>query len=738
MMKRFLAALLCIMMLSLNCAAIAEGASFAAGTYSATVEGRNGPLTVEVTFTNDAIESVAVTEHTETAGISDSAIANIPARIVDAQSLGIDSVSGATITSDAIVKAVADCVVQAGGDPDALQTTAAIAYEKNLTPGTYTATAHGHHSDVTVEVVLTENAIESVSILDEGETYNLSEAALSTLPDAIVANQSTGIDAVTGATYTSRAILSAVENCLEQAGGAQAVLAFSTKVEADPWSTEEIAETYDVVVVGSGMSGLAAALAAQDGGAKVAVLEKLPYWGGTSQTSYGFFSYTSDEGQNTQEQTDYLMRRFNGIRQGDTYMDGAYPKLESVKAIAENSYDNLKWLEEKGAAFTYYLSSDMGSDLRYGIKKDDGTVEIGHAVQGFAQFAEPDREPNVASMGMEKLFKTFTDNGGVLYLNTTAESLITDETGKVVGVKATGKDGVYTFTAGSVVLCTGGFGASEEMIAELAPAYIGEENVTLPGNTGDGIRMAREVGAAIEDDQFMMGGSGHAVVTDEDMISGWKDNETPKSSIQVNPNGLRVNSENPESYSNSTLHTNPDSRDYYWIIINEKEAAANTVLADIYDPESATGSYKDLLEEQLAAGNERFFKADTLSELAKQIRIVPSTLAYTVNRYNELCKQGVDTDLFKDAQFLVPMSEGPWYAVKAYMVYFGTVGGVKTDENAAVLKADGTPIPGLYAAGETSNHNIFNLSYVGGWSMAECLAFGRIAGTNAAVEALTE
>lgn len=216
----------------------------------------------------------------------------------------------------------------------------------------------------------------------------------------------------------------------------------------------------------------------------------------------------------------------------------------------------------------------------------------------------------------------------------------------------------------------------------------------------------------------MMGGSAQSVVTDHDMMAPYNDAETPKTAVYVNPQGIRVNSEDPEAYSNSTLHVNPDSRDYYWVIINE-ETAGQT-------------DYLQLLQTELAAGNERFFQADTLVDLAKQIRMVPNTLIYTMDSYNRLCEQGEDTDLYKSADYLHAMTEGPWYAVKAYMQYFGTVGGLVTDEHAAVLNEAGEPIPGLYAAGENSNHGVFARCYSGGESLTESWTFGRIAGIEAA------
>ncbi|MBQ1492877.1 MAG: FAD-binding protein, partial [Blautia sp.] len=463
-------------------------------------------------------------------------------------------------------------------------------------------------------------------------------------------------------------------------------------------------------------------------------------------------------GEDKEGMTNYLMHRYNGYKQGDTYMDGEYPNPKAISTYVENVYPSLKWLETKGVAFNFYDaeeehgSGDTTTDesvvegvssyrhiVPWGEVKEDGTVETAYTWLAYAHYQEPDREPNVSARAMEKLFNNFTENGGTILLSTPATGLLTDESGAVVGVEAESKEAHYTIHAKSVVLCAGGYGASPEAIAEWMPTYVGETNITLPGNTGDGIRMVLSVGAVLFDDQFMMGGSGHTVITDEDLISQWRDAETPGAALIVNPFGQRVNSETPESYSNSAMHVNPDSRDYYWIIVNEDVAKSNNVLENIYDENSVVGTYQDMLEEQLSKGDERFFKADTIQELSKEIGIVPVNLMYTLHHYNALCDKGEDTDLFKSPENMVKMEDGPWYAVKAYMSYFGTVGGVVTDgETAAVLYEDGTPIPGLYAAGETSNHNMFNLTYLGGFSLGECLTFGRIAGTNAGIEALAK
>lgn len=692
-----------------------------AQSFTATVDGHNGPLTVEVAYVDGKIGSIVISEHAETAGIADGALERVPKAIVDAQSLNVDTVSGATVTSQAIIAAVTDAVAQAGGDVAVFQAAAATSYEKALTAGTYRAAAHGHHSDVVIDVTVTENAITAVTVVEEGETYNIGEAAFSVIPAAIVEHQSIGLDVVAGATYTSQAILNAVADALTQAGGENAVMAFSAKVESELWSQEEIAKEYDVVVVGSGLAGISAAIAAQDGGAKVALLEKLPYFGGTSQTAAGGVVYPGDAGKNVDGFVNHLLNRYVGHLQGHMNTENTWLDEASIRVLGENAYGDIKWLEEKGLTFMYI---DVTGAKHYGMADEQGKLQTMTDVQGVALMTQNGAAaPDVAAYALEKLVQDFIAKGGDLYLETPATSLITDERGAVVGVKAEGKGGKYTFSTKAVCLCAGGFGASEEMIAKYAPAYIGEVNTTISGNTGDGIAMAEAIGAAVYEDSYMMGGSAQTIVTDKDMISPYADAETPMSALYVSPQGLRLNSENPQAYSNSTLHLNPDSRDYYWVIINEEVASQNE-------------SYKAILTAELEAGNERFFKADTVAELAKQIKMVPSMLNYTIDNYNLLCEKGEDTELFKEPQYLVAMKEGPWYAVRAYMQYFGTVGGLVTNEKTEVLNTEGAVIPGLYAAGENSNHGLFQMCYSGGLSVTECITFGRIAGRNAAQAAL--
>ena len=150
------------------------------------------------------------------------------------------------------------------------------------TAGTYTGTGAGRNGDITVEVVFTDDAIKSVTITDHAETGGISDPAINTIPEAIVKSQSLGVDAVTGATLTSNGIIDAVADAVEQAGGDVEAL---KAVVVEKTAGEAIEETVDVVIVGAGGAGMAAAASALENGATVIVLEKTAAIGGNTLAS---------------------------------------------------------------------------------------------------------------------------------------------------------------------------------------------------------------------------------------------------------------------------------------------------------------------------------------------------------------------------------------------------------------------------------------------------------------------
>ena len=262
---------------------------FPAGTYTGKAPGKNGDVTVEVTLTSDAIKEVKVTEHQETAGIADPALETVPGEIVDAQSLKVDTVSGATITSQAIIDAAKAALESAGVDPESLGDGVAASTGENVPvtykAGKYTGESDGYNGPVKVDVTFKEDGIESIEVAESVETEHVGTVAYDILIDEMIEANGSGVDVVSGATFTSLALKNAVADAAEQAGASDldGFKKNTVKIEAG----EPIEETYDVVVVGAGGAGMAAAAQAAQDGNTVCVIEKNAEIGGNTLVSGG-------------------------------------------------------------------------------------------------------------------------------------------------------------------------------------------------------------------------------------------------------------------------------------------------------------------------------------------------------------------------------------------------------------------------------------------------------------------
>lgn len=178
------------------------------GSYTGTGEGAFGPIEVEVTVEGGEITQVIILDHNETNGISDPAIEEIPAAITENNSTAIDIVSGATASSEGIIAAVNNALSDLDGT---------VATEADYTDGTYSATAEGHNGPIEVEVIVENGTISRVEILSHEETNGISDPAIEEIPTAVVENNTPEVEAVSGATVSSEAIIEAVNTALEEA-----------------------------------------------------------------------------------------------------------------------------------------------------------------------------------------------------------------------------------------------------------------------------------------------------------------------------------------------------------------------------------------------------------------------------------------------------------------------------------------------------------------------------------------
>ena len=258
----------------------AGAATFTPGDYEASAQGFGGTVSVKLTVDEEAITAIEITGEGETPALGGAAIEQMSAAYVgQADAEGVDGMAGATITSDAVKAAVSSALAQARGEA---QEAAQIAF----TPGTYEGTAAGYNGDVVLSVTFTEDAIESIEVVSSAETEHVGDVAYEILFPQIIEYTSTGVDSVSGATFTSRAVFNAVNAAAEQAGCDVAAL----QAGAKPFSYEAqdpIEGTYDVVVVGAGGAGIAAAAQAAQNGDTVLVIETNAEVGGNTLVSGG-------------------------------------------------------------------------------------------------------------------------------------------------------------------------------------------------------------------------------------------------------------------------------------------------------------------------------------------------------------------------------------------------------------------------------------------------------------------
>ena len=678
MKKRILAAL--ALSLALPACALGE-AGYTAGTYSAEAQGMESAVKVTVTVSDSAITDLTIDVSGETAGLGTEVGEPLKAAILEAQSADVDGVAGATVSSTAVKTAVKACLDEASG---------AAAWDGKFTAGTYTASATGKNGPVTVEVTFSEDAMTDIQVTDHTETYGLgygvSTAPIDLLPGVILTAQSIDVDSVSSATVTSNAIKAAVADCIAQAGGdAQAL-----KSVAEKEPVQDAVYDVDVVVVGAGAAGLSAANTALEAGANVLILEKTGVTGGSTARSGGKILGAGTEWQTAQGFTDTPDMMYDYLMSFDR--DGIMD-ADLVRTFCDNSAENIQWLVDRGVQMQDVepIHSSLTPWRVHNVKGGGGQTS-GHG----GQFTAP-------------LTNLYEGNGGKILYNCTANELLTDESGAVVGVKGTMADGsTVTVNAKGVILATGGYAHNEEMLSrynDFLPTNI-YSGVPMT-NVGDGLVMAEAVGAKNFDAPGLQ-----LVYVSYDCYVGINE----ESGLIVTNKGERV--VNEWSYQSHVAQALADAKSPCGYYIT---AVKNGACVEPY-PMLAWG-----------VTMENVPHAATIAELAEQIGMDASALEATVTRYNELCEKGKDEDFGKPAEYMIPVEGETYYAFYMTPGSSVTFGGLQIDTDAHVLDTNDQPISGLYAAGEVAFTGLFDAEYpCCGMAIGGAVYYGRIAGQLAA------
>ena len=616
--------------------------------------------------------------------------------------------------------AVAGGVVAA---PALAEEAAATGYQD----GTYTASGNGIGGEVPVTVTIEGGKVSKVEVGDNSETQGIGSKAIEQLPDQIVeAGGVDAVNAVSGATITSKAIFSAVEDCLAQACGSSAAAPaadaggelvltadsfmnakWSFEIAPEPIDESLIEETQDceILIIGAGMGGLVTAASASEEGADVILIAE-----SSTPVSRG--------GSNA---------AFNTRLTHELNMDYSREEIEPIfqSIFAANSFrlDQEKWwlvYNESGTAMNWLMDilEPYGiSTVIENNQQDNGgplaTLNVSHS------FVTEGNQAAGASqqVAVEALADISQKAGARIYYNTTAVQIdrADNNTGRVTGCVAK-KDGKYVRYNASkgVVLATGDFSRDRDMVAKYCP-------IALPFGwggvyDGSGLKMAMWVGAAWQ--KYTPNAPMLATMGDEVLPCRWwaEGALTTFPGLLVNKKGVRYSNENcTYGYMPYPQRVQPDGCafliwDDNWVYdsapwqgdrVGGEPRDTQEVydsIAMLFDPDTdwtTTDEYAGF-DATMAANA---VKADTLEELAEGLGLPVDAFLAQVERYNSYCETGLDDEFHKDRRFLLPVKQPPFYGIKNEPYTLCITGGLNTDIQMHVCDENQDPIPGLYGVG---------------------------------------
>lgn len=534
--------------------------------------------------------------------------------------------------------------------------------------------APGKGGIVKLEVTFESSEIKEVKVLESKES-DYTRPVIEGLTKEMIETNSTDVDVVSGATLTSYAIINGVKDAVTKAN----VTLVAKEAVRETEKVEDV--TTDIVIIGTGGAGLTAAIEATNQGSKVIVVEKNAFLGGNTNYATGGMNAAGTKHQEAKDIKDSPELYFSDTMKGGH--DKNDPEL--LKVLTEESAETVYWLEELGANLADIGRSGGQSVDR--IHKGPEGMPIGtHLMSVFANKVE---ELNID-----------------VRLNTKAIEIL-GEANKATGIKVENEDGnIYNINAKAVILASGGFGASKELVEKYKPELKDFGTTNQPGATGDALSMVEKLDVALVDINEIQTHPTVVPRINEMITEGVRGD----GAILVNREAKRFINE-------------LETRDVVSKAILAQEGKTAFLILDqqVVEEASAIQKYKDagLLKE-----------ASSIKELAEKLKISPEELEKTITSYNEYYKNENDTE-FGRRLLNVELTKAPFYAVEIAPAIHHTMGGIKINTNTEVINNSGNIVEGLYAAGEVTG-GVHGGNRIGGNAVSDITIFGRIAGKNAA------
>ena len=538
-----------------------------------------------------------------------------------------------------------------------------------LQDGVWAGTGNGRNGDIQVSVTVKGGKIIAGKVVSEDETDFAKPAAQEIIDQAVVNGHIKSYDAVSGATITSNGTAEAIKNALAKASG----------------KSEKAAEVKngncDIVIIGAGGAGLAAAIEGVQNGAKVIVLEKMGVAGGNTTSATGGLNAAE-----TKIQKELGIEDTKEQFYADT-MKGGYNKNDPalVRKMVDKAAETVDWLMSFGVDL-----SDVG-------KMAGSTNKRTHRPQGGAAVGA-----HMVSVMEAEALKIGVD----LRKNSKVIDIIKEDN-KPAGVVVETNGQRYTIAAKAVIIATGGFGANPDMVVKYKPELEGFGTTNHKGATGDAFAWIEKFGGAL----------------------------TQMDEIQTHPtvvpgNGLMITE---AVRGNGAMMVNREGNRFC------SEMATRDVMSKAILNQTGKTAYLvfDMGVRKSLKAIEGYVKQGLLTEgetpeaLAQKLGIPAESFASTIASYNQIQASGNDAEFGRKASEMPrPLTEGPYYAVEVGPAIHHTMGGIKITPNAEVLDTNGNVIPGLYAAGEVTG-GVHGGNRLGGNAVADICVYGKIAADSA-------